>query len=77
MDGGRLCKLDQDRVYGQLALVNAGPGSNLGIDYNLSIETIFIRVALSCQLRDISIIRDELVERGTYEKLRRLLSRNW
>jgi hypothetical protein len=47
VDAGRLCKLDQDRVYGLLALVNAGPGSNLSIDYNLSVETIFIRVALS------------------------------
>ena len=77
MDGGRLYKLDQDRVYRQLALVNTGPGSNLSIDYNLSIKIIFIRVALNCQLRDISIIRDKLVERGTYEKLRRLLSCNW
>jgi hypothetical protein len=42
----RLCTLDLDRVYGTLALVSKGPGLDLEIDYSISIETLFIRLAL-------------------------------
>ena len=44
--GQRLCTLDLDRVYGTLALVSKGPGSDLEIDYSISVETLFIRLAL-------------------------------
>jgi hypothetical protein len=44
--GRRLCTLDLDRVYGTLALVSTGPGLDLEIDYSISVETLFIRLAL-------------------------------
>jgi hypothetical protein len=44
--GQRLCTLDLDRVYGTLALVSKGPGLDLEIDYSISVETLFIRLAL-------------------------------
>ena len=44
--GQRLCTLDLDRVYGTLALVSTGPGLDLEIDYSISVETLFIRLAL-------------------------------
>jgi hypothetical protein len=44
--GRRLCTLDLDRVYGTLALVSTGPGLDLAIDYSISVETLFIRLAL-------------------------------
>jgi hypothetical protein len=44
--GRRLCTLDLDRVYGTLALVSKGPGLDLEIDYSISVETLFIRLAL-------------------------------
>jgi hypothetical protein len=44
--GRRLCTLDLDLVYGTLALVSKGPGLDLEIDYSISVETLFIRLAL-------------------------------
>ncbi|PMD57717.1 HET-domain-containing protein [Hyaloscypha bicolor E] len=44
--GRRLCTLDLDRVYGTLALVSKGPGLDLEIDYSISVETLYIRLAL-------------------------------
>lgn len=44
--GRRLCTLDLDLVYGTLALVSKGPGLNLEIDYSISVETLYVRLAL-------------------------------
>ncbi|KAH8762980.1 heterokaryon incompatibility protein-domain-containing protein [Hyaloscypha finlandica] len=44
--GRRLCTLDLDRVYGTLALVSTGPGHDLEIDYSISVELLFYRLAL-------------------------------
>ena len=42
----RQCKLDQDRVYGLLALLPEGTGSFLEIDYNLTAEEVYTQLAL-------------------------------
>jgi Heterokaryon incompatibility protein (HET) len=42
----RRCKLDQDRVYGLLGLLPEGTGSFLEIDYELSFEEVYTRLAL-------------------------------
>jgi hypothetical protein len=42
----RRCKLDQDRVYGLLGLLDEGTGSFLEIDYELTVEEVYTRFAL-------------------------------
>jgi hypothetical protein len=46
LHGRRLCTLDLDRVYGTLAMVSTGPGLGLQIDYSISVEALFIQLAL-------------------------------
>ena len=42
----RRCKLDQDRVYGLVGLLDEGTGSYLEIDYELTVEEVYTRLAL-------------------------------
>jgi hypothetical protein len=42
----RRCKLDQDRVYGLLGLLPEGTESFIEIDYDLSVEEVYTRLAL-------------------------------
>ncbi|KAN0105882.1 HET domain containing protein [Hyaloscypha variabilis] len=44
---GHRCKLDQDRIYALLALVSTGPAKHLEINYSLSVEEVYTRLALA------------------------------
>ncbi|PMD46856.1 HET-domain-containing protein [Hyaloscypha variabilis F] len=44
---GRQCKLDQDRIYGLLALASTGSGTDLDIDYKLSVEEVYTQLAIA------------------------------
>jgi hypothetical protein len=55
----RRCKLDQDRVYGLLGLLPEGTGLFLEIDYELTAEEVYTRLALSyLRQNEIRILDD-------------------
>ncbi|KAE8451449.1 hypothetical protein EG329_004078 [Mollisiaceae sp. DMI_Dod_QoI] len=43
----RICKLDQDRIYGLLALTPKEARPDLEVDYSLSVEDVYTRLAVS------------------------------
>jgi len=64
---GRRCKLDQDRVYGLLALGSTVSGLDVEINYSLSVEEVYKKVALAhLESGDLKILQYIYPSRGIH-----------